>query len=303
MPDFPKFRPFTAAIVLTLCSTLAVLAQDSGSATEANETVAVPEHIDQETILARIGDTDIKLGEVIAFRQTLPEQFQQLPNEVLMESILTQIIDQTLLEQAARDTGLEAKTAFRLALRNQRRAVIADAFMAQAVIDGVTEEAIAELYAQKFTNAPPVPEVRTAHIVVKDKAKAEEIRERIEAGEDFATLAAQHSLDATASRGGDRGWQIYQRMHPAYASAVRELPEGALSGPVQTPFGWHLIRVDEKRNRATPPLAAVEGLLLQDLSTQVEKDTLDRLRGATEIERLTGDVPSAAVRADALIED
>ena len=303
MPDFPKFRSYAAAIVLSLCSPLAGFAQESGSATEATETAALPGHIDQETILARIGDTDITLGEVIAFRQTLPDQFQQLPNEVLLESILTQIIDQTLLEQAARETGLEAKTAFRLALRNQRRAVMADAYMAQAVIDGVSEEAIAELYARKFTDAPPVPEVRTAHIVVKDKAEAEEIRKRIEAGEDFATIAAQQSIDATASRGGDRGWQLYQRMHPAFASAVRELPEGALSGPVQTPFGWHLIRVDGKRDRATPPLAAVQGLLLRDLSTQVEEDTLSRLRGATEIERLTGDVPPAAVRADALIED
>ena len=301
VPDFPTFRSLAVAMCVMLCSPAAGLAQET--AADANGTGALPGHIEHETIVARIGDTDITLGEVIAFRQTLPDQFQELPDEVLMESILSQIIDQTLLEQAARKTGLEARTAFRLALRNQRRAALADTYMAQTIIDGVTEEAIAALYAEKFTNAPPVPEVRTSHIVVKTREEAEKIRARIEAGEDFAALAAAHSLDATAQRGGDRGWQLFQRLHPAYANAARELAEGALSGPVQTPFGWHLIRVDGKRDRAVPPLEAVERLLLHDLSTQLEQQTLERLRSDVEIERLTDDVPAGAVRADALIED
>lgn len=303
MPDFPAFRPFAAAIVLLLCAPLVGFAQENESASDANEASALPEHIEHETIVARIGHINITLGEVIAFRQTLPDQFQQLPDEVLLESILSQIIDQTLLEQEALKTGLEARTAFRLALRNQRRAVMADAYMAQTVIDNVTDEALAKLYDERIVNGPPIPEVRSSHIVVKEKAEAEELRARIEAGEDFAELAAKHSLDATASRGGDRGWQLYERIHPAYANAVRELPKGALSGPVQTPFGWHLIRVDEKRNRPAPPLAVVEGMLLRELSTKVEEDTLIRLRDAVEIERLTSDVPATAVRADALIED
>lgn len=303
MPDFQAFRSIAMAMFLVFCVPQPGLAQENAAAQDADETSTLPEHIEHQTILARIGNINITLGEVIAFRQTLPDQFQQLPDEVLLESILTQIIDQTLLEQAARKTGLEARTAFRLALQNQRRAALADTYMAQAVIDGVSEEAIEALYAEKFTNAPPVPEVRTSHILVKDKARAEEIRARIEAGEDFATLAAAHSLDATAQRGGDRGWQLYQRLHPAYANAARELPEGEISAPVQTPFGWHLIRVDGKRDREPPPLEGVKGLLLRDLSTQIETETLERLRGDAEIERLTSDVPAAAVRADALIED
>lgn len=303
VPDFPTFRSLAAAMFLVFCVPHPGLAQENAAAQDANETGALPEHIEHQTIVARIGNINITLGEVIAFRQTLPDQFQQLPDEVLLESILSQIIDQTLLEQAARKTGLEARTAFQLALLNQRRAALADSYMAQTVIDGVSEEAIEALYAEKYANAPPVPEVRTSHIVVKDKSQAEELRARIEAGEDFATLAAAHSLDATAQRGGDRGWQLYQRLHPAFANVARELPEGAISGPIRTPLGWHLIRVDGKRDRAVPPLEVVRGLLMSDLSTKIETETLERLRGDAEVERLTSDVPAAAVRADALIED
>ena len=98
-------------------------------------------------------------------------------------------------------------------------------------------------------------------------------------------------------------FERFKRLHPAFANVARELNEGAISGPIRTPLGWHLIRVDGKRDRAVPPLEVVRGLLMRDLSTKIETETLERLRGDAEVERLTSDVPAAAVRADALIED
>ena len=303
MPHPSLFRLFGSLLLSASVAVGAAHAQSTTTAENTNDTNAVEAGLSQNTVLARVGEVEITLGEVVAFRQTLPDQFQQLPDEVLLESILTQMIDQTLLEDAARKSGLDKRAAYQLALRNQRRAVMADAFMSAEVLANVTEEKIAEAYEAQIASAPAVPEVRSAHILVEDKALADELKAKLDEGADFATLAAEHSTDPTAARGGDRGWLPYDRMVPDFAEAVRGMVEGELAGPVQTPFGWHLIRVDGKRDRPVPPLELVEGALIRQLSQQIENDTLTRLRDAATIERLTAELPAAAVRADDVLQD
>ena len=148
-----------------------------------------------------------------------------------------------------------------------------------------------------------MPEVRSAHILVEDSDLAEDLRKQLDEGADFATLAAKHSVDPTASRGGDRGWLDYDRMVPDYAEKVRNMVVGELAGPAKTPFGWHLIRVDGKRDRPVPPLELVRGALINQLSQQIEAETLERLRASVPIERLTTALPTDAVRADTVLQD
>ena len=303
MPHLSLFRLSGIVLITALLSIGPAIAQTATSDTDTNEINELQSDLAQNMVLAKVGEVEITLGEVIAFRQTLPEQFQQLPDEVLLESILTQMIDQTLLENAARESGLDKRAAFRLALRNQRRAVMADAFMSSTLLDQMTEAAIAEAYQTQFVDAPALPEIRSAHILVEDKATATGLKEQLDAGADFATLAAEHSTDATAARGGDRGWLPFQRMVPDYAKAVESMVIGELAGPVQTPFGWHLIRVDGKRNRPVPPLEQVEGALVRQLSQKIETETLETLRTGTVVERMTSELPAGAVRADALLQD
>ena len=279
-----------------------VQAQSTSSEGAGAESSANSANYQSDTVVARVGELTITLGEVIAFRQTLPEQFQQLPDEVLLESILTQMIDQTLLESAALESGLDKRAAFRLALRNQRRAVMADAFMTETIVDQVTDDAIQQMYVERFVNAEPVPEVRSSHILVEDEAEATDLKAKLDAGADFAALAAKHSVDPTASRGGERGWQALSQMVPDYADAVHDAPEGEVIGPVSTPFGWHLIRVEGKRNRPVPQRVLVENILVRQLSKEVEARTLKDLQEAAQIERLIDGLPADAVRADTLLD-
>ncbi len=303
VPHPSLFRLVSSLLLSVSVTVSGAYAQSTTTEQNTNDTKAVSADLSQTTVLARVGEIEITLGEVIAFRQTLPDQFQQLPDEVLLESILTQMIDQTLLEDAARKSGLDKRAAYQLALRNQRRAVMAHAFMSAEVLANVTEEKIAEAYEAQIASVPAVPEVRSAHILVEDKALADELKAKLDEGADFATLAAEHSTDPTAARGGDRGWLPYDRMVPAYAEAVRGMVEGELEGPVQTPFAWHLIRIDGKRDRPVPPLEQVEGALIRQLSQQIEDDTLTRLRDAASIELLTGELPAAVVRYDEVLQD
>lgn len=300
-----KFLHQTFAI--TACLLFAIgtpaLTQTAVQAVPANESSDPLADVDHETVLARVGEMEITLGEVIAHRQTLPDQFQQLPDEVLLESILSQMIDHTLLKQAAQDAGLDRETAFRIALLNTHREVMARAFLARAAQQAVSEEALAEAYAAQFTDQPAVPEVRSSHILIEDKSFADEIKAQLDAGADFASLAEKYSSDATASRGGDRGWLAYADMVPEYGDTVNGMSTGEIVGPVETPFGWHIIRVDGKRDRPVPSLAEVEPMLIAEIRKRVERETLETLRNAVSVKRLTDDVPAQAVRADALIQD
>ncbi|MEM7212750.1 MAG: peptidylprolyl isomerase [Pseudomonadota bacterium] len=303
MPLKQHHRLFVIMTLLLAAPALPLPAQTTATNTQAIFADGALTNVEPETVVARVGDVSITLGEVIAHRQTLSAQFQQLPDEVLLESLLSQMIDRTLLKQAAQDAGLDRRTAFRLALQNKHREVLAQAYLNTAVHEQITDDALAQAYAEQFTSQPAVPEVRSSHILVESRSYAEEIKAQLDAGADFAALADKFSSDSTASRGGDRGWMSYEEMIPEYGETVRDMATGEIIGPVETPFGWHLIRVDGKRDRPAPPFPSVRAMLIEQISERVARETLERLRNNVPIQRLTGDLPAAAVRADALIQD
>src|SRR5690606_30914637 len=139
--------------------------------------------------------------------------------------------------------------AVQFALTNQERGVLASAYMEQAVTERLNDEAIEAAYQERYAGAEPVEEAHAAHILVEDEATAQEIREELDEGADFAALAAEHGTDGTASRGGDLGWFTHERMVPTFADAVFAMEAGTVAGPVETPFGWHVIKLFEKRQR------------------------------------------------------
>jgi peptidyl-prolyl cis-trans isomerase C len=254
-----------------------------------------------DTVLATVAGTPITLGELIAVRQGLPEQYQQLPDEVLMSALVEQLADQILLEQAARQAGLDQSRAIKLTQQNQARAVLAEAYMERTVDERVSEAAVQQAYDAEYGSAEPVEEVRAAHILVEDQAKAQELKAELDQGADFAALAAEHGTDGTAAGGGDLGWFVHGQMVPEFADAAFAMQPGEVSAPVQSPFGWHLIRLDERRERTAPPLADVRAQIVDELTQKAQTDVLAEMRAAAEIERGAGQVPASAIRADALI--
>lgn len=256
-----------------------------------------------EAVLATVGDQKVTLADVIAVRQALPEQYQQLPDEVLMTGIVEQIVEQILLETAAKASGLADTPLIQKAIRSQTRAVLADAYMSEALQDAITEEKIAETYQTRFVEADPVVEVRAAHILVREEAQAAEIKAKIDAGADFAAMAAEHGTDGTAARGGDLGWFVRAQMVPEFADAAFALEPGQISGPVETPFGWHLIKLEEKRDQPAPPLEEVQSSIIEELSQEISTEVLDELRADAAITRFLDGIDAAAIRADDLISE
>jgi peptidyl-prolyl cis-trans isomerase C len=232
---------------IALAQTAAEPAQPAEPAAEAAEAAAPSYTI--ESALAVVDGVNLSLGELIAIRRELPEQYQALPDKVLFDGIVEQLIDQMLLAEAGRKAGLDRRPAVAANLLNQQRAILADAYLRQAVGERVTLEAVEALYTQLYLDSEPAQEVRAGHILVETEETAIELKAQLDAGADFALLAAEHGTDGTTTQGGDLGWFVHSDMVPEFADAAFAMEPGTIGDPVKTEFGWHLIKLDEKRNR------------------------------------------------------
>jgi len=299
-----KLHFLSAAALGLACIGSAALAQtaaDPAAPAAAETPAAEPAEVALDTPLATVNGEVLTLGALVSLRSQLPDQYQRLPDEVLLTGLTEQMIDHMLLAQAAVKAGLQDRPAVALVLANQSRAVLADAYLRDEIGRRITPEAIDALYAERFTNAPRELEVKAGHILVETEEQAKDLKAQLDGGADFAALAAEHGTDGTASRGGDLGWFVKSDMVPEFAEAAFAMEVGTISDPVKTSFGWHLIKLDEKRDREPPALEEVRAGLADELAQQAQIALMSELRDRAEMVTPERRVPAEAVRADSLL--
>ncbi len=280
---------FAAAIGATLAMATPLSAQDTADVTG-------------DTVLAKVGGVDITMAHVIALRQQLPEQYQQLPDNVLFPGLLDQIVDQQLLANDAEASG-ELPTVTLKRLENERRAIVSRVAVDQIVGGGVTKDELRAAYDEQYVNADAEQEYNASHILVETQEDAAQVVADLEAGGDFAELAKERSTGPSGPGGGSLGWFTTERMVPEFSNAVAALEVGAISEPVETQFGWHVILLNEVRDVPPPAFEEVQGQLESSLLEGKITEHLTGLRNATEIEMLTDGVPLDAFRNDALLTE
>ena len=235
-----------------------------------------------DTVMATVGDTDITLGHMLSLRASLPQQYDQLTPDILLTGVLDQLIQQTLLMQALEG---DLSRAAQLRLENERRAIMAADAVEVELATAVTEEALQQAYESRYTNAEPETEYKAAHILVETEEEAQKLVEEIAGGANFAALAQENSIGPSGPSGGDLGWFSDGIMVPEFFDAVAALEVGTVSGPVQTQFGWHVIKLSETRIKERPALDAVREDLLGELRQQAFETYLASLESAAEITR------------------
>ncbi|MGQ0611872.1 MAG: peptidylprolyl isomerase [Paracoccaceae bacterium] len=273
-----------AALILgaALCAPLA--AQDTGA----------------RTVVAVVNGTEITLGHLIAARAGLPAEYQSLPDEVIFDGLLDQMIQQAVIEQS-----LEGKLTLReeLALANERRAAMSAILVRQLADRSISEEAVQAAYEARFAEFTPQTEYHASHILVDSQELAQTLKTRIEAGEDFAALATQNSTDGSAAGGGDLGWFGLGQMVAPFEEAVVAAEVGKVAGPVQTQFGYHLVLVTETRNSARPALADVRAEIEMQLAQEAVLAHIDALVAAATVERTEVQIdPALLLNTDLLNE-
>lgn len=236
---------------------------------------------DPSQVLATVNGTEITLAHVIAVRADLPAQYDQLPDALLFDGILEQLVNQTLLQQSSEE-GLSLRS--RITLENEERALAAGEVIERLMAGNVDEAELRAAYDEQYPEVADEMEYRASHILVETKEDAAALVEELAGGADFAALARENSTGPSASVGGDLGWFGDGDMVAAFFDAVQALEPGEISAPVQTDFGWHVIRLAETRQKERPEFDTVRGELENQIQQDIIGAKIAELEAAAEID-------------------
>jgi len=191
-----------------------------------------------DDVLATVNGNTITVGHLIAMLQMLPAEYQQLPDEVLFDGMLEQLVQQQVLATAAEG---DITRQMELGLENERRAFLAAMYMDGVALAELTEEEVQAEYDAIYGSVPPVTEYNAAHILLGTEEEAQAMITELGEGADFAELAAENSIGPSGPNGGALGWFSAGMMVPEFEETVFGLEPGEVSAPVQTQFGWHVV--------------------------------------------------------------
>lgn len=256
---------------------------------------------DAATVLATVNGKAITLGHVIAMRDRLPEQYQQLPDDVLMSGLVDQMIDQEVLAAAESASPDQDPLTVKLTVENDRRAALAGLAANAAVADAVTDAAVQAAYDKQVADFKPATEWNASHILVDSEDKAKALKAEIDGGKDFAEVAKANSSDGSAASGGDLGWFGLGQMVPEFETAVAAMQVGQVSDPIKTQFGWHLIKLNETRQTEPPSLDASRPDIENQLREAALQARLAALKAEAKIEKPDTGTPPAAIRESDLL--
>ena len=253
-----------------------------------------------DTVIATVDGTDITVGHVIALRGRLPEQYQSLPDEVLFPGIVEQLIQHTVLEHAIR-AQIDKRTT--LGLENESRAFLANEMLTRLSEREVTEDELKTAYDEKYDGAIPDQEFNASHILVETEDEAKELKRLLDDGADFATLAREKSTGPSGPNGGELGWFGKGQMVQPFEDAVLSLAVGEVSNPVQTQFGWHVVKLNDMRNVAIPTLEDMRAELTMEIQRNaLEAEVTKLIEGAT-ITRTEVEIDPAVIRDVSLFDN
>ncbi|MGB0609027.1 MAG: foldase protein PrsA [Paracoccaceae bacterium] len=235
-----------------------------------------------DTVVASVNGTEITVGHMILVRESLPEQYRNLPNEQLFDGILEQLIQQTLLADLIGDKD---SREIRLTLENDRRLMKASQAVEELSAQAIGEDEIAASYDDRYADADMGMEYDASHILVETEEAAVNLIDKLQAGADFVELAKEFSTGPSGPGGGALGWFGLGMMVPPFEAAVVAMEKGAISSPVKTDFGWHVIKLNDTRAISAPALDEVRGEIIAELQRIAIERRIDELRQQATISR------------------
>ena len=252
-----------------------------------------------ETVVVTVNGKDITVGHVIALANRLPDRFKQLPDIDLFKGVVDQLIQQSLLSH---EVDADSK-AIRLSIENETRALLATVALGEVEDAATTDELIEKAYNDQYSDATGTQEFNAAHILVKTEDEAKDLVTQLESGVDFAQLARAKSTGPSGPNGGALGWFGLGQMVPQFEQAVVIMDIGAISPPVKTQFGWHVIKLNEKREKPAAPLVDVRAQLIEQLQTVAVEKYLNNIELTADIKRSDRKFDPSIIRQSKLLAD
>jgi peptidyl-prolyl cis-trans isomerase C len=276
----PRQRPIAFA---TIAALLFVLPAASGcsknSSSEAPASASDP-------VIARVNGVDIKQSDLALAEEDVGADMQAASPEAKREHLISYLADIIMVTQAADKKNIADNPDFKRRLAFLRSKLLMGYELQQEAKTALTDEALKQTYDEAVKSMSGQEEVRARHILVEGEDEAKAILEQLKGGADFAKLAKEKSKDPGAAEGGDLGYFTKDQMVPEFADVAFKMYPGQLSNPVKTQFGWHVIKVEDKRIKQPPEFEKVKDQIEAYLARKAQSDFIAKLRQSAKVERL-----------------
>src|ERR1700733_6233311 len=253
---------------------------------------------DANPVLAKVNGAEIRQSDVALAEEELGPSLAQMDPATKKENVLSFLIDMKIVSKEAEDKKIADRDDFKTRLAFARNRLLMDNLLAVEGKAATTDENMKKVYEDAAKQISGEQEVHARYILVETEDQAKKVEEDLKKGADFAELAKKESKDPGASDGGDLGFFTRDQMVPEFSAAAFALEPGKISDPVKTQFGWHVIKVEEKRTRKAPDFEQVKPQIETYVVRKAQADYVAKLRTAAKVERM--DKPDdAAAKPDA----
>src|ERR1700736_4278009 len=236
-------------------------------------------------VLAKVNGADIRQSDLTLAEEELGPSLAQMDPATKKENVLAFLIDMKIVAKAAEAKKIEDRDDFKARLAFTRNRLLMDNLLAGEGKAATTEDAMKKVDEEAAKQIEGEQEVHARHILVESEDEAKAIAADLKKGADFAELAKKKSKDPGASDGGDLGFFTKDQMVPEFSTVAFALEPGKISDPVKSQFGWHIIKVEEKRNRQAPAFDQVKPQIETYVTRKAQADYVAKLRETAKVER------------------
>ena len=268
--------------VLAATAAVVMLAVPGCSKNSSSEVSAAP----SGTVVARVNGVDIREGDLALAEEDLGAEIANAPPEAKREHLISYLADVIMVTQAAEKKNIADNPDFKRRLAFLRNKLLMGFELQEEAKAAVSDEAMHQTYEEAVQSMRGQEEVHARHILVESEDEAKALLDQLKAGGDFVALAKEKSKDPGGSDGGDLGYFTKDQMVPEFAEVAFKMYPGQLSNPVKTQFGWHIIKVEDKRSKQAPEFDRVKDQIETFLTRKAQTELISKLRKSAKIERL-----------------
>jgi peptidyl-prolyl cis-trans isomerase C len=252
------------------------------------------QEIKDDKVVAVVNGHEIKISEVQMATDDIIGQLPDLPPKLRYPFVVEFLVERHLLAQLAVKEGIANTDEYKRRLALYQAKALRDAYFFQKIRPQVTDEEIKTAYDAESAKVAQTERVRARHILLGSEKEANDILARLKAGEKFPDLAKKYSLDGSKDYGGDLGYFTAPEMVAEFSKAAFALKVGEVSPPVKTDFGWHIIKLEDRKLGAAQPFDQVKSAIRNVLLRKKVQETMDELRKTAKVEVLDEDLKKYA---------
>ena len=249
--------------------------------------VAAPAFAQDDPVVAKVNGTDIRQSDLAAAEEDIGQNLPPMAPEAKRDYLITYVTDMLVIAKAAEAKKIGDSPDFKRKLDIARNKLLMEGLLTAEAKSAVTDDAMKKVYAEATKAMGDEKEVHARHILVEKEDEAKAILADLKKGGDFAAIAKEKSKDpGSKETGGDLGYFTKDQMVPEFAEAAFKLDKGQLSDPVKTQFGWHILKVEDKRNRPVPDFDKVKDQVETFVVRKAQADLVTKLRGEAKVEKI-----------------